>query len=68
MAPHLEYYGAEVRNTMHVTGDTESYNARKAHALLREHPEEYNEVADVKGDVCVTEKEHGDVVVLTENR
>ena len=52
MAPHLEAYGAEVRNTGHVIGDVESDNALKAHALLREHPEIYVEVADDKGEVC----------------
>jgi hypothetical protein len=53
--PHLEADGAEVRNTEHVTGDVGSDNARKAHALLREHPERYDEVADDKGEVCVTD-------------
>ena len=55
MAPHLEYFGSEVRNTEHETGDMESDNGRKAHALLREHPERYDEVADDKGDACGTD-------------
>lgn len=63
MAPHLEAYGSEVMNTMHKTEDTESYNAKKAHALLREHPERYDEVADEKGAVCEKVKTCGVVTI-----
>lgn len=56
MAPHFEYFGAEVRNTEHETGDMESDNGLKTHALLREHQERYDEVADDKGDACGTDE------------
>ncbi|MCX6705342.1 MAG: hypothetical protein NT162_03340 [Candidatus Woesebacteria bacterium] len=56
MTPHLEYFGAGVRNTEHKTGDMESDNGRKAHALLREHPERYDEVTDDKEKVCETDE------------
>jgi len=41
-----------VSDTSHKTGDVDSDNARQAHRLLVNHPEDYREVADKKGGVC----------------
>ncbi|MGA2910656.1 MAG: hypothetical protein ABSE04_02525 [Candidatus Microgenomates bacterium] len=54
--PHLEREGSIVDGTEHKTGDNKSAAAQRAHALLREHPDMYDEVADAKGPACPSKK------------